>query len=61
MNFRDDKRDAPMIPVLDEAKLFGFERLHKTPDNDVRDDAVEPEAAVATAFNKRGEGPANLQ
>ena len=56
MNSRDDKLDTPTIPVLDEAKLFGFERL-----DDQSGDAIASGAAVATAFNKLGEGPATLQ
>lgn len=56
MSSRDDKLDLPTIPVLDEAKLFGFERV-----DDQSGDAIASEAAVATAFSKRGEGPPTRQ
>ncbi len=47
---------APSVPELDVQNLLGFERV------DARQmEAIEPEAAVAIAFNKRGEGPAGRQ
>jgi hypothetical protein len=52
MNCDKTEIETPGVPELDLQMLMGFERVRAE-----QTDAGEAEDAVATAFNKRGEGP----